>query len=108
MQLQIHFGPNLAPAVHFVLGPTSEPRHDRQATTRTAFRGQRQDLGYGTHTSGIANAQREPVLDQLNLQVDTIALAASMTNCVRHKLARHEQSVLHMLLLDPAPTECTS
>jgi hypothetical protein len=106
--LQIHLGPDFAASTHFVLGPAGEAGHDRQSTPGGAFRAERLGARQGASASGIANAQRESVVDKLKLHFDPVALAAPVTDRVRNELARHEQSVLHVLPVDPASTKCAS
>jgi hypothetical protein len=95
-------------SAHFVLGPAGETGHDRQAPPRTAFLVAREDLGHGVGSSSIADAEGEPVLDELKLQFDAVAPATAVADRVRHEFARHEEGVLHVTLVDPASAECTS
>ena len=88
-----------------MLRPTGKAGHDRQPTPRTAFRVDRADLRRRAGVSGIAHTQGQSVIDELELQFEPVALAASVTDRVRNELARHEQSVLHVLPVDSAAAE---
>ena len=106
--LHVHFGPNFAPAAYFFRRPAGETGHDRQSAPGTAFRAERKGARHGMGASGIADTQGEPAIDELELQLDPIASAAPVTDRVRHELARHEQSVLHLLPADTLCAECAS
>jgi hypothetical protein len=65
-------------------------------------------MGHGARSSSIADAEGQSVVDELKLQFDLVALATSVTDRVRHKLARHEQGVLYVILVDPGSAKCIS
>jgi hypothetical protein len=108
VELQVHLSPDFAPPTYFVLRPAGEAGHDRQATPATPFRARRKGARNGAGTSGIADAERQSLMDELKLQFDPVALAAPVTDRVRYELARHEQNVLHVLPVETASAERTS
>ena len=108
VELQVHLGPDFAPPTYFVLRPAGEAGHDRQATPATSFRPRREGVRNGVCASGIADAERQSVMDELKLQFEPVARAAPVTDRVRYELARHEQNVLHVLLVETASAERAS
>lgn len=106
VELQIHLSPDFAPPTHFVLRPAGEAGHDRQSPPPASFCAEREGVRHGVGTSGIADAEGEPTMGELELQFDPVALVAPVTDRVGNQLARHEQSVMHPLPFDPAVAEC--
>jgi hypothetical protein len=105
--LQVHLGPDLAASVDLVLGPPRQARDDRQSAPCGSFGTEHKGVGLAA-ASGIPHAQGQSVLEELKLQFDPVASTASVQDCVRDELTRHDQDLLHALRLDPPPVECAS
>ena len=106
--LEVHLGLDFAPTVYLVLRPPGEAGHDRQSTPCTAYGVDRAYLRRRAGVSGIAHTEGQSVINELEFQFESVALAASVTDRVRNEFARHEQSVLHALPVDSAAAECAA